>query len=85
MYCFQFSDGDNWGEDNRRGVRAAGRKAAAGGEPVLLRAGRKPVRQRRVHRRPGEAVRRAEKLVLSEIADKDAIYESIKTFLGKGK
>ena len=26
-----------------------------------------------------------EKLVVSEIADKDAIYESIRTFLGKGK
>jgi hypothetical protein len=28
---------------------------------------------------------RHETLVLSEIEDKDAIYESIKTFLGKGK
>jgi hypothetical protein len=26
-----------------------------------------------------------EKLILSEIADKDAIYQSIKDFLGKGK
>jgi uncharacterized sporulation protein YeaH/YhbH (DUF444 family) len=26
-----------------------------------------------------------EKLILSEIANKDGIYESIKTFLGKGK
>ena len=26
-----------------------------------------------------------EKLVLSEIDDKDGIYDSIKTFLGKGK
>jgi hypothetical protein len=26
-----------------------------------------------------------ERVVLSEIADKEAIYDSIKTFLGKGK
>ena len=42
-------------------VRAAARQAAAGGEPVLLRPGRKPLRQRRVHRRAGKRIRRPRK------------------------
>ena len=46
IYCFQFSDGDNWGEDNRDRLRTAQPETPAGRERVLLRAGRKPLRQR---------------------------------------
>ena len=56
-------------------------------QPVLLRPGRKPLRQRRVHPRRSEArsATNTRTLVLSEIENKEAIYESIKMFLGKGK
>ena len=56
-------------------------------QPVLLRPGRKPLRQRRVHPRrcEGRFGDEHETLVLSEIENKEAIYESIKKFLGKGK
>ncbi len=87
IYCFQFSDGDNWGEDNEQSLRLLRETAAAAGQSVLLRPGRKPLRQRRIHplaRRPASATKH-DKLVLSEIENKEAIYDSIKAFLGKGK
>ena len=48
IYCFQFSDGDNWGEDNEKSLELLS-DAAAAGQLVLLRPGRKPLRQRRIH------------------------------------
>lgn len=86
IYCFQFSDGDNWGEDNRRALECLrddilpacnlfcyGQVDSPFGSGEFLRA---LAAAFGVHH---------EKVVLSEIADKSAIYESIKTFLGKGK
>ncbi|MCO6454600.1 MAG: DUF444 family protein [Pirellulaceae bacterium] len=86
IYCFQFSDGDNWGEDNRLALQ-------------LLRDRLLPVCNLFCYGQvespygSGEYIRSLEAafgaqhptMVLSEIEDKDAIYDSIRTFLGRGK
>ena len=86
IYCFQFSDGDNWGEDNEQRITLLrerllpvcnlfcyGQVESPYGSGEYLKA--------------LEAIygRDHEKLVLSEIEDKAGIYDSIKLFLGKGK
>ena len=58
VYCFQFSDGDNWGEDNEQSLRLLGEDLLPMVEPVLLRPGRKPLRQRRIHPRTERPLRR---------------------------
>ena len=86
IYCFQFSDGDNWGEDNEQSIHMLrdvlipqcnlfcyGQVESPYGSGEYLRA--------------LEAIfgSEHETLILSEIPDKSAIYDSIKLFLGKGK
>jgi len=86
LYCFQFSDGDNWGEDNQRSLQMLteellpvvnlfcyGQVESPYGSGEYLRA---------LSTKLGE---KFENLVLSEIADKDGIYDSIKKFLAKGR
>ena len=86
IYCFQFSDGDNWGEDNEASLRLLrekllpavnlfcyGQVESPYGSGEYLRSLRMGVSEM------------ADKLVLSEIRDKEGIYDSIKAFLGKGK
>jgi sporulation protein YhbH len=86
IYCFQFSDGDNWGEDNEASLRLLreqllpvsnlfcyGQVESPYGSGEYMRSLRMGVSEN------------VDKLVLSEIRDKDAIYDSIKAFLGKGK
>ena len=85
IYCFQFSDGDNWGEDNKACIKMLtedliphcnmfcyGQVESPYGSGEYIR------ELRRIHEK-------WENLVLSEIDNKEAIYDSIKTFLGKGK
>jgi len=86
IYCFQFSDGDNWGEDNEASLRMLGEKLLP--EVNLFCYG-----QVESPYGSGEYIRSLEavfgseqdNLILSEIEDKDAVYDSIKLFLGKGK
>ncbi len=85
VYVLHFSDGDNWGEDNGQCIS-------------LLRNGLLPkcnlfgYGQVESPYGSGEFLRELEdafdeepNLALSEIRDKDAIYDSIKVFLGKGR
>ena len=86
IYFFQFSDGDNWGEDNSQSLE-------------LLRNELLPVCNLFCYGQvespygSGEYIRSLEsefednyeQLILSEIEDKEAIYDSIKKFLGTGK
>ncbi len=86
IYCFQFSDGDNWGEDNEQSIQ-------------LLRETLLPLCNQFCYGQvespygSGEYIKSLEAifgddhetLVLSEIPNKDAIYDSIKQFLRKGK
>ncbi len=85
IYCFQFSDGDNWGEDNDScldilkehllpvcNLYCYGQVESPYGSGDFIR-----------------ELRRFEdewdNLILSEIDGKDAIYDSIKEFLGTGR
>jgi uncharacterized sporulation protein YeaH/YhbH (DUF444 family) len=85
IYVFQFSDGDNWGEDNKECLRylredllpicnlfCYGQVESPYGSGDFIRELRK-------------ISDKFENLILSEIESKEGIYDSIKTFLGKGK
>jgi sporulation protein YhbH len=86
IYCFQFSDGDNWGEDNKSALNMLK-------EEILPKCNLFCYGQVESPYGSGEYMRVLEEafgdnhetLVLSEIENKEAIYDSIKTFLGKGK
>ena len=86
IYCFQFSDGDNWGEDNEISLTLLR-------EHLLPKCNLFCYGQVESPYGSGEFCRSLsaafgdehETLVLSEIQDEEAIYESIKQFLGKGK
>lgn len=87
IYCFHFSDGDNWGEDNETclsllrdallpdvNLFCYGQVESPYGSGEFIRA-----------LRTGFKNSDDDKLILSEIRNKDAIFDSIRTFLGKGK
>jgi len=86
IYCFQFSDGDNWGEDNRSCMRILT-------ESLLPVCNLFCYGQVESPYGSGEYMKSLiskfgkndPTLILSHIEDKDAIYDSIKQFLGKGK
>jgi sporulation protein YhbH len=86
IYCFQFSDGDNWGEDNQESLQLLtdellppvnlfcyGQVESPYGSGEYMHA---------LEARFGDI---HDKLVLSEIENKDTIFDSIRRFLGKGK
>lgn len=86
IYCFQFSDGDNWGEDNRLSLQMLK-------EQIVPKCNLFCYGQVESPYGSGEYIRslrdtfgnKHETVVLSEIKNQDAILASIKTFLGKGK
>lgn len=86
IYCFQFSDGDNWGEDNDEALSLIGEKILPSVNLFCYGQVESPYGS-------GEFIQSLEakfgedhdSLVLSEIEDKDAVYDSIKKFLGKGR
>lgn len=86
IYCFHFSDGDNWGEDNENCLRLLrehllpasnlfcyGQVESPYGSGEFLRALRNGIGDK------------DERLILAEIRNRDGIYDAIKAFLGKGK
>ena len=85
IYCFQFSDGDNWGEDNKECL-------AVLTEHILPVCNLFCYGQVESPYGSGDFIRELDAiksewdtLILSEIPDKDAIWDSIKTFLGTGR
>jgi len=85
IYCFQFSDGDNWGEDSKEcskflidqllpvcNLFCYGQVESPYGSGEFIKDLRRIINDH-------------ENLILSEINNKDGIYDSIKTFLGRGK
>jgi sporulation protein YhbH len=86
IYCFQFSDGDNWGEDNRLSMQLLKEKIVPACNLFCYGQVESPYGS-------GEFIRSLrdgfgaghETVVLSEIKNQDGILASIKTFLGKGK
>ncbi len=86
IYAFHFSDGDNWSrEDNELCVEILQEQLL----PNLNLFGYGQVESAygsgQFFDVLFESLDYSEKLVLSHIPDKDAIYQSIKEFLGKGK
>ena len=86
VYCFQFSDGDNWGEDNQQSLQILRDKILPGVNLFCYGQVESPYGSgeylRTLRHNVGSEV---ENLVLSEIKNKEAIFDSIKQFLGKGK
>ena len=86
IYCFQFSDGDNWGEDNKAALQLLSERLLKPSNLFCYGQVESPYGSGEYIR----ALRAAfgdthEKLVMSDIANKDAIVDSIRQFLGKGK
>jgi len=86
IYCFQFSDGDNWGEDNKHSLTMLEEELLPISNLFCYGQVESPYGS-------GEYIRSLSAtfgtdhptLILSEIEDRNAIYQSIKTFLGTGK
>ena len=85
IYCFQFSEGDNWGEDNNESLDVLrdnilsvcnlfcyGQVESPYGSGDFIRELRR-IREDQEH------------MILSEIPDKDASFDSIREFLGTGR
>lgn len=85
IYCFQFSDGDNWGEDNESCLRILKEDLIPVCNLFCYGQVESPYGSGDYIRELKRLLSDFENLVLSEIRDKDGIYESIRTFLGKGK
>jgi hypothetical protein len=86
IYVFQFSDGDNWGEDNEQSLRMLREEMLPGLNMFCYGQVESPYGSGEYIR----ALRAAfgadnEKLTLAEIESKEGIYDAIKLFLGKGK
>ena len=85
VYCFQFSDGDNWGEDSQVALRLL--------EEITPKCNLFCYGQVESPYGSGEymdTLRNTfggehETLVLSEIKNADGIFDSIRTFLGRGR
>ncbi len=85
LYCFQFSDGDNWGEDNEKSLHLL--RDVLLPEVNLFCYGQveSPYGSGEYIRALEQAFdKNSEKLVMAEIKSKDAIYDTLKSFLGKG-
>ncbi|HTN77215.1 MAG TPA: DUF444 family protein, partial [Pirellulaceae bacterium] len=86
IYCFQFSDGDNWGEDNRLSLQMMKERIVPACNLFCYGQVESPYGSGEYIRALREAFgAKHETVVLSEIKDSEAILASIKTFLGKGK
>jgi sporulation protein YhbH len=85
LYCFQFSDGDNWGEDNDEAFKVLSERLLPIVNLFCYGQVESPYGSGEFMGNLQGRFGDNEALVLSEIEDKDAIYESIKIFLGKGR
>jgi uncharacterized sporulation protein YeaH/YhbH (DUF444 family) len=85
IYCFQFSDGDNWGEDNKACLQILTEDLIPFCNLFCYGQVESPYGSGDFIRELRRISDDWENLVLSEIENKDAIYNSIKTFLGKGR
>ncbi len=85
IYCFQFSDGDNWGDDNQKAFELLSDKLLPAANVFCYGQVESPYGSGDFIDALRKQYSDNEKLVLSEIEDREGIYESIKTFLGKGQ
>ena len=85
LYVFQFSDGDNWGEDNKECIKLLQDELLNVCNLFCYGQVESPYGSGDYIRELKKINDKCENLVLSEIDNKEGIYDSIKTFLGKGK
>ena len=86
IYPFHFSDGDNWSaDDTRHCVEMLKTDILPHVNQFAYGQVESPYGSGQFIKDLREAVGELENVALSEIADKDAIYQSIKDFLGRGK
>lgn len=85
IYVFQFSDGDNWGEDSRQCTRYLVDHLLPVCNLFCYGQVKSPYGSGEFIKDLSKLVSDHDNLILSEIQSRDAILESIKTFLGKGK
>lgn len=85
IYIFQFSDGDNWGEDSQHCTKYLAEHLLPVCNLFCYGQVRSPYGSGEFIKDLRKITNAHENLVLSEIDSRDAIYDSIKTFLGKGR
>jgi hypothetical protein len=86
IYPFHFSDGDNWSaDDTRHCVEMLKADVLPHVNQFAYGQVESPYGSGQFIKDLREAVGELDNVALSEIADKDAIYQSIKDFLGRGK
>lgn len=85
IYCFQFSDGDNWGEDSKECTKFLVEKLLPISNLFCYGQVQSPYGSGEFIKDLRKISGVHENLVLSEIPNKNAIYDSIKAFLGKGR
>jgi uncharacterized protein len=86
IYPFHFSDGDNWSaDDTRHCVEMLKSDILPHVNQFAYGQVESPYGSGQFIKDLRESVGELDNVALSEIADKDAIYQSIKDFLGRGK
>ena len=85
IYCFQFSDGDNWGEDNDGCLKFLAEQLLPVCNLFCYGQVESPYGSGDFIRELRKIRGKWENLILSEIESKDSIYDSIKEFLGTGR
>ncbi len=85
IYVFQFSDGDNWGEDNRECLGYLTGNILPACNLFCYGQVESPYGSGDFIRELKKITDKWENMILSEIDNKDAIYDSIKQFLGTGR
>jgi uncharacterized protein len=85
IYCFQFSDGDNWGEDSDTCLEILKEKLLPISNLFCYGQVESPYGSGDFIRDLTRIQEDWENLILSEIENKEAIYDSIKEFLGTGR
>lgn len=86
IYPFHFTDGDNWGEDDKKCAALLAEELL----PLVNLFCYGEVRPRtrtttRYSRKMKKQTEDSDKLIVSKISEKDDIYDTIKDFLGKGR
>ncbi len=86
IYPFHFSDGDNWGgDDTRRCVELLEQKLLPRVNVFCYGQVKSAYGSGQFVKDLKGAFKEDERIILSEIASRDEIYDSIKAFLGKGR
>jgi sporulation protein YhbH len=86
IYIFQFSDGDNWGEDNNVSLRLLSENLLPASNLFCYGQVDSPYGSGEYLRTLRDKLEaKHENLVLSEIHNREGIFDSIKLFLGKGR